>query len=203
MKKTIFITLLIIGFYGNGFAQIDDNLKSMQLYEGSVYVTYGHRITQLFSELEFHMGVGLFPKTNIAYLTYPQLIVLTQDTAKQENWNQTRYQASRNYFKKKAPGGRIILYVERFNEYETNTRLFFVIIRDKNENKLFEKQLPYRAPGLVSTSVFSNWAYVDVDVELPDEFFVYVNHKLTEHLSDTKFLVQKNSAPVNRSSTLD
>ena len=198
MKRMVIAFSLLVSIIVSGYAQVDENLKNIQLYEGSVYVTYGHRITELFSELEFHMGVGLFPKTNIAYLTYPQLIVLVQDTAKRENWSQARYQESRTYFKSKAPGGRIILYVERFNEYETNTRLFFIIIRDKEENKLFEKQLSYRPADFVNSSVYSNWAYVDVDVELPSEFYVYVNHKMTEHLSDTKFLVLVNAAPVNQ-----
>ena len=193
--KTLLIVLFTLTTLGS-FSQVDEALKKMQLYEGSIYVTYSHRITEVFSELEFHLGVGVFPKTNIAYLNYNQLIVLMQDTAKNEQWKQQRYLESRNYMRKNAFGGRIILYVERFDQFETNNKLFFIIIRHKDENKLFEYNLPRRPADYVTTDVFSNWAYIDVDVELPEDFFVYVNHRMTEFLSDTKFLIEKNAAPL-------
>ena len=41
-------------------------------------------------------------------------------------------------------------------------------------------------------------AIIDIDVELPDEFHVYVNHKMTDYLSDTKFLLEKNAAPLHK-----
>ncbi len=178
------------------FSQVDEGLKKMTLYEGSVYVTYGHRITEIFSELIFQMGVGTFPKTNIAYLSYNQLIILMQDTAKNEQWDQQQYLKSRNYLRKNAYGGRIIMYVERYDQFETNNKLFFIIIRDKDENELLEYNLPRRTADYVTTDVFSNWAYIDVNVELPDDFYVYVNNKMTEFLSDTKFLIEKNEAPL-------
>jgi len=199
LMKTLIITLQIVLVSLHGFSQVDEALKKMQLYEGSVYVTYGHRITEIFSELTYLMGVGIFPKTNIAYLNYNQLIVLMQDTAKNEAWDQQHYLESRNYIKDNATGGRIILYVERFDQFLTNNKFFFIIIRDKNEKKLFEYYLPRRPADLVTTDIFSNWAYIDIDVELPDEFYVYVNHKMTDYLSDTKFLLERNAAPLYRS----
>ncbi|MBI9066688.1 MAG: hypothetical protein JEZ09_05305 [Salinivirgaceae bacterium] len=194
MRKLLTLILLITALMSK--AQVDQALKRIQLYEGSEYVTYGHRITEVFSELEFHFGVGIFPKTNIAYLTYRQLVVLMQDTAKRENWTQERYLESRNYFRDHASGGRIVLYVERYGQYETNRKLFFVIVRNKNEEELKEIQFTNRPPDFITNDLFSNWAYIDLDVEMPDEFFVYVNHKLTDHLSDTKFLVEVNAAPL-------
>jgi predicted nucleic acid-binding protein len=179
-------------------AQIDPALKNMQLYEGSVYVTYGHRITEIFSELTYNLGVGIIPKTNIAYLNYPQLIVLMQDSSKRENRTQEQYMKSRNLIKEKAPGGRIILYFERHDMYQANNKFLFIIIRDKNDHKLYEYNLPSRSANLETGDVFSNWAYIDIPMVLPDEFFVYVNHKMTDYLSDTKFLVQVNAAPVNK-----
>jgi len=94
--KTLLIAILIFTSLLS-FSQVDEGLKKMQLYEGSVYVTYGHRITEIFSELKFKFGVGIFPKTNIAYLSYKQLIILMQDTAKNEQWDQQHYLKSRNY----------------------------------------------------------------------------------------------------------
>lgn len=196
MKTTLFIPLFLLIFISSAEAQVDPALKDMQLYESSEYITYGHRITLEFSELEFHMGVGVFPKTNIAYLTYKQLIALMQDTAKRENWDQERYIKSRNYLYNNAKGGRIVLYVERYDQYNTNNKLFFVIIRDMEGDKLFEHHLPYRAADLISTEKFSNWAHIDIDTELPDKFSVFVNNKTTERLSDTKFVVEKNAAPL-------
>jgi len=194
MKKLFFLISVTLSLAC--FAQVDEALINMQLYEGSVYVTYGHRITQIFSELEYRMGVGIFPKTNIAYLNYQQLIVLMQDSAKRESWGQDRYLDSRNYLHENARGGRIILYVERYNQYNTNLKLFFIILRDLQENKLREIGFSNRPANLVSTSLFSNWAFIDLEEPLPESFFVYVNHKLTEHLSDTKFLVEQNAAPL-------
>jgi len=196
MKNILAIIILTLTFISTAQIPVDRALQNMQLYEGSVYVTYGHRITLLFSELEYRNEIGVFPKTNIAFLNYKQLMVLAQDTAKKEQWNEIRYLKSRNYFKNKAKGGRIILYVERYDKYETNNKLFFVIIRDKNDNKIWEYQLPPRSADLVSAYVFSNWAFIDIDIDLPEEFFVYVNNKTTEHLSDTKFLIQENAAPL-------
>ena len=195
--KTRILLILLFSFM-NGFPQVDNALKRMQLYEGSVYVTYGHRITEVFSELDYKMGVGLFPKTNIAFLNYQQLVLLMQDTAKREQWSQEKYMEARNRLKQHAPGGRIILYVERFDMYQTNNKFFFIIIRGNDENKIFEYQLPYKAAELVTTDVFSNWAIIDVDVPLPECFFIYVNHKMTEHLSDTKFLVEQNAASLQK-----
>ncbi len=196
MKTFLVIVATIVSF--ECVSQVDDALKKMQLYEGSVYVTYGHRITEIFSELEFHFGVGVFPKTNIAYLSYNQLILLMQDTAKHKQWDQARYLKSRNYLRDNASGGRIILYIERFDQYETNNTFLFVIFRDKDENKLLEIDLPRKRADFVTTDVFSNWAYIDVNVDLPNEFYLYVNHKLTNFLSDTKFLIEQNAAPLQR-----
>ncbi len=193
--KTLLIAILIFTSLLS-FSQVDEGLKKMQLYEGSVYVTYGHRITEIFSELKFKFGVGIFPKTNIAYLSYKQLIILMQDTAKNEQWDQQHYLKLRNYLRNNAFGGRIIMYVERFDQFKANNKLFFIIIRDKNEKKLLEYNLPYRRADFVTTDVFSNWAYIDIDIELPDVFYVYVNNKMTDYLSDTKFLVEKNVAPL-------
>lgn len=194
MRKLLTLILLVTAIMSK--AQVDDALKRIQLYEGSEYVTYGHKITEVFSELEFHFGVGIFPKTNIAYLTYKQLVVLMQDTAKRENWTQERYIKSRNYFRNHASGGRIIMYVERYGQYEANRKMFFVIVRNKEEEKLKEVGFTNRRPDILTNDLFSNWAYIDLDVEVPDEFYVYVNNKLTKHLSDTKFLVEVNAAPL-------
>ncbi|MFA6404093.1 MAG: hypothetical protein WCX31_21075 [Salinivirgaceae bacterium] len=196
MKKIVSIALFMLSF--QSFSQVDEALKKMQLYEGSTYITYGHRITEVFSVLEFHLGVGLFPKTNIAYLNYQQLILLMQDTAKNEKWSEERYIATRNRIRTDAIGGRIILYVERFDQYETNSKMFFIIIRDTNENKLFEYNLPYRPADLITTDVFSNWAYININVPLSESFNVYVNNKLTDKLSDTNFLVEQNAAPLQK-----
>lgn len=196
MKAFCVSFLFFVAFAG--FAQVDEALKRMQLYEGSVYVTYGHRITELFSELDYKMGVGLYPKTNIAYLNYQQLVLLMQDTAKREQWSQEKYKAARARLKQQASGGRIILYVERFDLYQTNNKLFFIILRNEKEEKFFEYNLPYRAADLITNSLFSNWAVIDLKVPVPDKFFVYVNHKMTEHLSDTKFLVEQNAAPLQK-----
>jgi predicted nucleic acid-binding protein len=192
----IFTTLLL----GNNpvSAQIDPALKNMQLYEGSVYVTYGHRITEIFSELTYNLGVGIVPKTNIAYLNYPQLIVLIQDSSKRENRTQEQYMKSRNNIRASASGGRIILYFERHDMYMANNKFLFIIIRDTSDNKLFEYNLPAKSADLETGDVFSNWAYIDIPVVLPQEFYVYINHKMTDYLSDTKFLVQVNAAPVNK-----
>jgi predicted nucleic acid-binding protein len=198
MKKLILLTFFLYGLFLSAQSQIDPALKNMQLYDGSVYVTYGHRITQVFSELTFNMGVGVFPKTNIAYLSYQQLIVLMQDSSKRENRSQEDYIAARNNLKTHAAGGRIILYIERFDLYATNNKFLFIIIRDKNDQKIYEYNLPARPAQLVTGDVFSNWAFIDIPVALPDEFYVYVNHKMTDYLSDTKFLVQTNAAPVNK-----
>lgn len=200
MKNSLSLILILFGFTLTAQIPVDRALQNMQLYEGSVYVTYGHRITLLFSELEYQQGIGVFPKTNIAFLNYRQLMVLAQDTAKKEQWDEKRYLQSRDYFKQNAKGGRIILYVERYNQYNTNNKLFFVVIRNKKDEKIWEYQLPPRPADLVTSDVFSNWAFIDIDIELPDEFFVYVNNKTTEHLSDTKFLIQKNAAPLVKDS---
>ena len=198
MQIKLIFTIILVTNVLFGFSQIDQALKAMQLYEGSVYVTYGHRITEEFSELRYHMGVGVFPKTNIAYLTYNQLIVLMQDTAKRQQWDKKRYLKSRNYFAKNAIGGRIVLYVERFDMYKTNNKFFFIIIRDTNDNKILEYNLPPRPANLVSTSVFSNWAYIDINKKLPEKFYIYVNHRQSDFLSDTKFFVEKNAAPLHK-----
>lgn len=194
MKNLIIIVSLLFSAFC--CAQVDQGLKDLELLDGVMYVTYGHRITQEFSELEFREGVGVFPKTNLAYLTYKQLTVLMQDSAKNEGWDQQRYMDSRNRLHDECIGGRLILYVERFDIFETNTKLFFIIIRDLEEEKLLEISLAPRPADLLSTYLFSNWAFVNLDKELPEQFNVYVNHKMSIRLSDTKFQIHQNSAPL-------
>jgi hypothetical protein len=185
--------LLLIAFFSlfQVSAQIPEALKNLSVYDGSVYVTYGHIITVDFVESEVVNSRMVIRKTNIAYQDYNQLIEKVQDSAKHGKWNEDKYIVARNSIRKNAFGGRIVLYTERYDMYDANNKFYFIVVRDKTGKKIFEKHLPYRTPDPISTQLFSNWAFIDVDIALPDEFSVYVNHKRTQHLSDNKFKVKK------------
>lgn len=197
---SLLLTVLILGTTRMG-AQVDQGLINLVLRDGTNYVTYSHRITQVFGEWEYRNSVGYGPVTNIAYQTFEQIMYLVRDSAKRENWDQDRWLKSANYFKNNAKGGRVILYVERFDFYFSNLKFFFLILRDSTDVNQYEYNFPYRAADLVTSERFSNWGICNLPADPGDKFYIYVNHRETAHLSDHKFLVEKYAAipPVSAS----
>lgn len=188
--KAIFSILFVLATTSLSIPQIDESLKRLILRDGTVYITYGTRITHVYGEWEYRNSAAFGPVTNIAYLTYTQLMVKVRDTAKLENWDEQRYRKSADYFRKNAKGGAILVYVERFDFYLTNMKFFSIIIRDTLERKNQEYEFPYQPATIETTDRFSNWALYCLADDPGKKFFVNINHKHDEHLTDTRFIVE-------------
>jgi hypothetical protein len=94
--------------------------------------------------------------------------------------------------RKVAAGGYIYLYIERFLENRANLQYFFIIIRDKDDKTLYTKNFTYQAPSVTATrSTWWNYIVTEIPVELEYPFYVYVNDKQSEFLSDFKFRIDE------------
>jgi hypothetical protein len=65
-----------------------------------------------------------------------------------------------------------------------------VILRDKNDQKILEQDLEYQAPE--TPEGLGWWNYYEFLIPKPVEkpFYVYLNNKTSDHLTDFWFLVQ-------------
>jgi hypothetical protein len=117
---------------------------------------------------------------------------MVRDSTQLYNWDAEQYQKSINYFKQNCKGGRIIIYVERFDYYFTNMKFFLITLRDSTDkNKIYEYEFPYRAADFVTTERYSNYGFVNLSMNPGNTFYVYINQKESAHLSDYKFLIEK------------
>ena len=131
------------------------------------------------------------PITSIAYQDLNQILNEIKTTAKKENWSEEKLNKEIENNKQTAQGGRILLYLTRYSEDRANTKWFFIIIRDKNDKEIWRVDLPYQAPELPDGRGWWNFIIVNIDKKIEEPFYVYVDDKQSNQLSDFKFLVDE------------
>jgi len=175
--KVFFFTILI-GFSTSGNAQISDISKiNEQLTERpwvdmSEHQIYGYTITKVFGERPAHQRhSNLGSVTNLAYLNNDQ---------------------QKEKYGKESPGGAIELFITRTTESRANFKWFFVVIRGEDDNeKLMEIDLEYQASQLPDANGWWNFTTVLLPEEVEFPFYIYVNDRQSQHLSDFKFMVSQ------------
>ncbi len=172
---------------------VDEQLKVKQWMDEETLTIFGHPITRIFGETynrnqprNYHI-----PITNIGYKTLNQLIADARQKAADEGLSDQQLEQNIAGLQKEAPGGRLYVYIERRDNDRANGRYFFVILRDKNENEFYKKDFPNQPPVFGDFGFWGNLFTANLPEQPPYPFYVYVDDRESDHLSDFKFEVLK------------
>jgi hypothetical protein len=197
-KSSILLGCLLYLCFGNINAQdkllqVPEILRTRLWADNEPHTIWGHNITMLSGEKYSRYrraNVGEF--TTLGYQTLEQILDSLQGKAELENWTEEELiNKNRNYVEN-APGGRLMIFISRYDESQANTRWYFVILRDKNDEKILEKPLEYQAPETPEGLGWWNYYEFLIPQRIEKPFYVYLNNKTSRHLTDFRFLVQPN-----------
>ncbi len=175
MKKLYFIFLLVCFTTGIVLTTLSQNVNPL-LYSN----TWLDNETRTFEGYEITKIFGQLPDNPTTYNFAPITAVLYTDSS--------HVDSSRN----KSPGGQLLIYLTRYDEERANLKWYFIILRDMDDKtKIWEYDLPYQFPQNPTHNGWWNYKEVNIPVDLPDSFYIYLNDKRSRYLSDFKFLVEK------------
>jgi hypothetical protein len=170
-----------------------DLLIDHRWQDGEMRTIFSHPTTQVFGQREdskLYQNVG--EVTNVGYYSVNQVLESIGSKWKHQRVDSETAQNTADSLKKVAPGGYVYLYIERFLENRANLQYFFIIIRDKDDKTLFTKNFEYQAPSIAATrNTWWNYIVTEIPIELEYPFYVYVNDKQSQHLSDYKFRIDE------------
>jgi hypothetical protein len=196
MKRTIIISFILTALISicgkaqvSDISEVDKQLCERPWLDQSEHDIYGYRITQVFGErsaIQRHSNLGSI--TSMAYLSQQQLLNgIDTLPATDEKKNELREK-----YKNEAQGGAIQLYITRASESRANFKWFFVVARGSDDQeKIMEIDLNYQASQLPEANGWWNYTTVLLPKEVAFPFYVYVNDRQSEYLSDFKFMVSK------------
>jgi hypothetical protein len=194
MKKIITTTLIILAasFMSAQEGTVPaDLLIDHRWYDGEMRTIFDHPTTQEFgqrSDSKLYQNVG--EVTNVGYYSINQVLENIGSKWKRQKIANELVQTTVDSLKQIAPGGYVYLYIERFLENRANLQYFFIIIRDKNDKTLYTRYFQYKAPSITATlSTWWNYIVKEIPIELEYPFYVYVNDKQSQYLSDFKFRI--------------
>jgi len=194
-KSTIVLFVLLVAFPICGIAQvsditkINDKLTERPWLDLHAYELYGYTITQVFGErraIQSHSNLGSI--TTMAYLDQQQLLagINTMDIPKEKKAE------LKEKYKNEAAGGAVHLFITRLTESRANFRWFFIVIRGEDDKeKIMEIDLDYQASQLPDANGWWNYTTVLLPKPMNFPFYVYVNDRQSQYLSDYKFKVSK------------
>jgi hypothetical protein len=198
LHNVTFILLLIIFFFGDptsgtaqqNLSQVPLEMRNKPWLDNEKQLIWDHTVTML-SGQKFtrykHMNVGEF--TTVGYQSLDQILDSLERKAWKESWTEQKVIEKTRYYTENAPGGRLMFFISRYDESQANTRWYFVILRDSADRKILEKDLDYQAPN--NPEGLGWWNYYEFligkNIELP--FYVYLNNKTSDHLTDFRFLI--------------
>lgn len=199
MKK---ILILVAVFAGFSLTAQEDVVPKVLLTEaswndGTTRVVFGHPTTLMFgagNTSPIHASMSSI--TNVGYLSLSQSLGILGKEWKAEQVSSDVANRAADSIRKAAPGGYVHLYIERIHENRANLQYFFIIIRDKNDKTVYTKYFPYQAAGLAGIrSTWWNYVVTEIPVEVEYPFYIYVNDKQSEYLSDFKFRIEEEILP--------
>ncbi|MCK4569348.1 MAG: hypothetical protein KAT76_03605 [Bacteroidales bacterium] len=192
-RSTLLLFALLLTFPFCGSAQLTDISKiSEELTERpwldkSIHELYGYKITKVFGEriaMQRHSNLGSL--TTMAYLDQQQLLagLDTMDISKEKRAELTEK------YKNEAAGGAVQIFITRSTESRANFKWFFIVIRGTDDNeKIMEIDLDYQASQLPEANGWWNYTTVLLPKDVDFPFYVYVNDRQSQYLSDFKFMV--------------
>ena len=172
----------------NDISKIESELTERPWLDHSVHELNGYKITKIFGERDArqrHSNMGSI--TTISYLDSKQLMEqldsLDITPAKKE-------QLEKEYAN--ARGGAIRLFITRITQSRANFRWFFIVIRgEDDEEKIMEIDLKYQPSQLPDANGWWNYETILLPEPLELPFYVYVNDRQSQYLSDFKFMVNR------------
>ena len=193
--KRIFTTMFILLAASMLLAQEgtvpEDLLIDHRWRDGETRLIFDRPTTQVFGqrvESALYQNVG--EVTNVGYYSLSQVLENIGSKWKRQRADSENVQQTVDSLKAVAAGGYIYLYIERFLENRANLQYFFIIIRDKNDETIYTKNFTYQAPNITATrSTWWNYIVTEIPVELEYPFYIYVNDKQSDFLSDFKFRI--------------
>ncbi len=189
--KNLLVAILSFIFISVVNAQMPVSLMNQTWMDGETKKVFNHDIIKVFGEYpDRAQTYNVAPITSIAYKNLDQLLHDLDSVAQLENWTDKKKQDAINKLEQEAPGGRLMIFLSRYSEDRANLKWFFVIIRDNNENEIVEIDLPYQAPQLPEGRGWWNLIEVDISKVVGSDFFVYLNDRQSQHLSDFKFRIE-------------
>jgi hypothetical protein len=155
------------------------------------HTIWGHSVTllsgQKFSRYK-NMNVGEF--TTVAYQSLDQILDSLNKQAEKDQWDEEKIMEETRYYTENAPGGRLMFFISRYEQSVANTRWYFVILRDADDQNILEEKLQYQAPQNPEGLGWWNWYefLIKKNIDLP--FYVYLNYNVSDHLTDFRFYVK-------------
>lgn len=153
-------------------SEVEAKLTERPWLDQSVHEIYGHKITKVFGERpspQRHSNLGSI--TTLAYLDAEQTM---------------------EKHREKPAGGALEVFITRSTESRANFKWFFVVIRGEDDKeKLMEIDLDYQASQLPDANGWWNYTVVYLPEEVEYPFYVYLNDRQSQHLSDYKFKIEK------------
>lgn len=193
--KIIFVFTFLSAIFQMGYAQQDINPKlyKAQWLDNETQTMYGFDVTKIFGPHPDNMATYNFsPITSVAYKSLDTILSDFEKISKVAKWSQETTNQNLADAKNQAKGGEIMMYLTRYNEENANTKYYLIVIRDMDDKtKLWEYNFPYKAPQNPVNNGWWNYITVAVPVELPDNFYIYIDDKLSKQLDDFKFMVNK------------
>jgi hypothetical protein len=197
MKKLYLISLLAILTIGNSNNLISQDINPL-LYsntwlDNETRNFAGYEITKIFGQLPDNPATYNYsPLTAVLYSDAQFLENKMKETAESEQWSKETIDKNLHEIKINSPGGQLQIYLTRYDEERANLKWYFVIIRGADDkDKIWEYDLPYQFPQSPTNSGWWNYKTIDIPIELPEKFYIYLNDKKSQYLSDFKFLVEK------------
>ena len=168
---------------------INEQLTDGPWLDNSTHELYSWKITQVFGErpaIQRHSNLGSI--TNIAYMSMDQMItaVDSMDISDEEK------EKLKEKYENEAKGGCIQLFITRTTESRANFKWFFVVIRGEDDSKkIMEIDLSYQASRLPDANGWWNYTRVFLPKTVDTPFYVYINDRQSQYLSDFKFMISR------------
>ena len=139
----------------------------------------GYNITKIFGQLPNDDATYNYsPITAVGYKNLSTLESNFKKVAEVQKWEPKVLEENLVSLQKNAVGGQIQIYLTRYTEERANFQWFFVIIRGiDDKGKIWEYDLPYQAPQNPVNSGWWNYTTIEVPVDLPDKFYIYLDDK--------------------------
>ena len=194
MKRIITTTLILLAasFLSAQEGTVPaDLLIDHRWQDGEMRTIFDHPVTQVFGQrVDSKLYQNIGEVTNVGYYSLNQVLENIGSKWKRQQVDSESVQITVDSLRKVAAGGYVYLYIERFLENRANLQYFFIIIRDKNDKTLYSKYFKYQAPNLTATrDTWWNYIVTEIPMELEYPFYVYVNDKQSQFLSDFKFRI--------------
>ena len=169
-------------------SKIESELTERPWVDHSVHELNGYKIIKIFGERDArqrHSNMGSI--TTISYLDSKQLM---EHLDSLDITPSKRQQLEKDYAN--AKGGAIRLFITRITQSRANFRWFFIVIRgEDDEEKIMEIDLKYQSSQLPDANGWWNYETILLPEPLELPFYIYVNDRQSQYLSDFKFMVNR------------